>query len=978
MFYTFVPKACYVAVMIVRVWAMTMRTIWVKFKTVTSMKKNFSKVMLVAAAAMAFFACQKPEAIAPEEVTVDGLNFSAEKPEFADASKTEWTGETIQWSEGDKIRVAYTAGGVWQNGDGTATSDEENGKKTARIYVSNSVTAGETASFSVPGNFTIPKGVDLEFYGVYPSTAASDASMPYAPSVTVMIPAEQKPLANSFDSKADLMAAKSVSTYILSDENPLPEAIPLMWTRIVAHGHLTIKNLQVEDGEKLQTITLTADKDADMVGEHYLYLDTHDVEKAAGNSASNSLTVKADNLTIAEGGNVTFWTCFLPCTWKSLDVVVETDKATYTRSIDLTGKEKTFKQNARNTLAINMETAERVVRASSALPFERDFSNTEYNQNAITELDGFTIKNSVYNAKGAIRLAKTDAGGSVTTLPLDLSQNFHVKVVASGWDDDELTLTVTAGDQSNNLTLVTSGTVDNGPKECAEYIINFQPVSNSASVTFTTEAKKRCYIQKIQILEGHAELTPVLSATNPGEMSAEGGEGSFTYTLSNPKDGKTVSATKNVDWIEDLAVNQENKTVSYSVAENTAEEAREGTITLSYEGAQSVNVVIAQVGKAPEISDQEEAQETLTFSDRYSANTVLKDVSVQATNFNVSFAGAGTSAQYYTNGTSVRAYAKNTFTVSSDKTIAKVEITFGTDDGSNAITTDVGNYQNGTWIGSAKSVTFTVGGTSGHRRIAAITVYYTDSTSGETPKPEQPTLTPRNLTFSAATATATVGQAFTTPTLSGVTTGVTYSSSNTAVATVDASTGAVTLVDAGTTIITASASATDQYEAGEATYTLTVSPATSGNATITITLDMSKNIFGLSTTKANAATSEISKTYEGYTYKFKATDSFYYYGSKATLIGKADSYITFPAIEGYKLTSVEAHNCVGASAKGSIVICSTSNTTAVSGGTASTIAAGGSKTWTLSGTAVNTAYRFYITNANAVQLTKMVLTYKKN
>ena len=41
-------------------------------------------------------------------------------------------------------------------------------------------------------------------------------------------------------------------------------------------------------------------------------------------------------------------------------------------------------------------------------------------------------------------------------------------------------------------------------------------------------------------------------------------------------------------------------------------------------------------------------------------------------------------------------------------------------------------------------------------------------------------------------------------------------------------------------------------------------------------------------------------------------------------------------------------------------------------------AAGGSKTWTLSGTAVNTAYRFYITNANAVQLTKMVLIYKKN
>ena len=145
---------------------------------------------------------------------------------------------------------------------------------------------------------------------------------------------------------------------------------------------------------------------------------------------------------------------------------------------------------------------------------------------------------------------------------------------------------------------------------------------------------------------------------------------------------------------------------------------------------------------------------------------------------------------------------------------------------------------------------------------------------------------------------------------------------------------------------------------------------------ITITLDLSKNLFNLSTSKANDASSEVSKTYEGYTYKFKASESFYYFGSKAMFLGKKDSYITFPAISGYKLASVQAHNCSGASSKGTIVICGTSNSTAVSGGTASTILAGESTTWTLSSTAANTSYRFYITNANAVQLTKLVLTYQ--
>ena len=83
----------------------------------------------------------------------------------------------------------------------------------------------------------------------------------------------------------------------------------------------------------------------------------------------------------------------------------------------------------------------------------------------------------------------------------------------------------------------------------------------------------------------------------------------------------------------------------------------------------------------------------------------------------------------------------------------------------------------------------------------------------------------RNLAFSSATATATLGEAFTAPTLSGEAAGVVYTSSNTAVATVDAATGVVTLVAAGETTITATAAETETLQAGTASYTLTVSEA---------------------------------------------------------------------------------------------------------------------------------------------------------
>ena len=83
----------------------------------------------------------------------------------------------------------------------------------------------------------------------------------------------------------------------------------------------------------------------------------------------------------------------------------------------------------------------------------------------------------------------------------------------------------------------------------------------------------------------------------------------------------------------------------------------------------------------------------------------------------------------------------------------------------------------------------------------------------------------RDLTFSETSVTLTLGDTFTAPTLSGETSGVTYASSNEEVATVDETTGEVTIVGAGEAIITASAPATEDFLAGEASYTLTVNKA---------------------------------------------------------------------------------------------------------------------------------------------------------
>jgi RPA family protein len=83
--------------------------------------------------------------------------------------------------------------------------------------------------------------------------------------------------------------------------------------------------------------------------------------------------------------------------------------------------------------------------------------------------------------------------------------------------------------------------------------------------------------------------------------------------------------------------------------------------------------------------------------------------------------------KYYNTGAAIRCYGGNYFTITSDYTLTEITLGFASGDGSNEITTDLGNYADGTWTGSANEVTFTIGGTSGHRRIATFTITYSES-----------------------------------------------------------------------------------------------------------------------------------------------------------------------------------------------------------------------------------------------------------
>lgn len=214
------------------------------------------------------------------------------------------------------------------------------------------------------------------------------------------------------------------------------------------------------------------------------------------------------------------------------------------------------------------------------------------------------------------------------------------------------------------------------------------------------------------------------------------------------------------------------------------------------------------------------AEETITFSEQgYQNQQTISEVTGSGITITFNKGTNSNAPKYYTSGTAVRAYGGNYFTVTAKgKKITEIGIGFGTSDGSNAITTDVGTYSRGTWEGEATSITFTIGGSTGNRRISSISVTY-DSEQG------QGTEDPHN-SFENATEYATVGVPYTVQKITTPSTGrKSYASSDESVATIDGS-GNVTLKKAGATTITVTTASDDYYKEGSASYELKVAKGT--------------------------------------------------------------------------------------------------------------------------------------------------------
>lgn len=557
------------------------------------MRKIFSTMMLVAAAAMAFVSCQKETA--PSQVEEGYISFTSANPD----TKTEWNGETIVWSVGDAIRVACQNDGVWYTSGSTPK---------AKLYASEALSGGaESVQFKVKtGNSAFPANLtgSLQFYALYPS-AAADASFEQDTSCeSVKIEAEQKTSSSTYDSSCDIMWGKATTTYA---SIPTSDPVSIVWNRVVAHANISLNKIPgLVEGEKINTITLTAQEDAALVG-------TFDLNMATGEftakNTSNTITLTSDIIADASG-NISFWACINPCTLTELDITVDTDKAVYTTK--KTGFSREFKANQRNLLPINMSGATREEKnlTGASLPFQQMFDSIDItNTTALSALEGFVELEKVYPNTGAVRIGNTSSAGTLTTNLLNLSSDFYVRVMAKGYDADEVTLNVTAGGTTQSVDLITFG-ADAG---FVEYVLNFDAIDGSEEVIFTTPSKVRVILDEIEICEGFAVPQPTIFAQTPEKVAANGGTGEIAYAVYNTISGINLTASSNQSWLT-IGSTADGK-VAFTVAANDVTEERTAIVTLTY-GTVTATVTVTQDMKV-----EDSGEEVTEFYESFDGNT---------------------------------------------------------------------------------------------------------------------------------------------------------------------------------------------------------------------------------------------------------------------------------------------------------------------------------------------------------------------
>lgn len=567
------------------------------------------------------------------------------------------------------------------------------------------------------------------------------------------IPDVQTPAENSFDAAADLMIGKATKTYnSLSDARA--DAIPLLWQRIVSHADITLKGLQgLTENEVITTIVLTADADAKLVGDRWIDIQNGNILGPKPITDANILTINGTNLKVNKN-NVEFWAAVMPATVKSLKIVVETNKATYTRNIESCNIE--FKQNARKGLNVDMSSVERVEKEAPASWIATDLADITATDEVVITMANDKSVYALTSAKGSsaapTAVAVTVKNKELTATPADnlvwniANDNGNLTIYPKGQTTTWLYTTndnngVRVGKNENKTFVVDSksGYLKNTTTSRYLGVYNNSDWRCYTSTSTNIGGQTLCFYVKGGPIDN---TRPTLSVDQNSKVWAADATDAFVVKVTvNSEGGDWTVTPETLSWAK-VAVDKAAGTITVTPnGANEKESANEATLTVAHASAASLTkeISLKQNGKGgaagpttvTKTMDSIVTENSYTISKGSDKGTKLKTLKIDDV-IELSSTGGGDTGSFWGTSPDIdwRCYeATNSVVKISAKEgyiIEKFTLTFGT---KNSGTLDGGKIKSGTEYNvNVQSVSYKIGHSSGSKngqiRITAISVTY--------------------------------------------------------------------------------------------------------------------------------------------------------------------------------------------------------------------------------------------------------------
>ena len=611
---------------------------------------------------------------------------------YAPVTRTANDGLNTVWSEKDDLSVFHAVT------DGT-TYIKDGQFKLEDI---------ETAEFIGTVNGTLEVDEEYDWYAMYPySSYVPGPANTGSGYMTIGCSAS----ATQTQTGNNSMAHVAGTNYPLVGKAyavPANSSPALAMTHVASLLEFEVTN-SLEEAITVSNIKFTAPNA--LVGTFYIDftdIDNIEVESSGTSYTSKSATLIVKNGEAIEAGETAkFYLPVAPFTANANAKLSIEVNVTSGEKVGMLAKEITLASetsfNAGKIKNVKVNYNAEFVEEGIALPFSDDFSWVKKDENngalAVGDLsDNYSTVANVYGSVGELKFGKSDACGSLTTQPFNLSQPFTVVVDAMAYSTDTAQLTVTV----NGVTMKT-GNLPVGTYK--KYMFQFDAATAASTIKFDITGK-RGYIDNLEIVAGHDYVLPPVLTLSHESLTFDSAVESKTITCSieNEVSGASITATDNVDWI---STSVSGNTVTITVTENIVAADRDAKVTITY-GTVSKEVAVKQLAPAT----GEEVTETLNI---YANKGSLSNKVITWTGSNFTFSnaqGSSSTAIRTSDSDHYRVYASSTITLTahSSKKFKQVVFTCTGSSYATALKNTLGASasQSGstvTWTGSADTIT---------------------------------------------------------------------------------------------------------------------------------------------------------------------------------------------------------------------------------------------------------------------------------